>query len=297
MCAIYIVLGLGLNIVVGLAGLLNLGYVAFYAVGAYAFALSAEYWHLGFWTALPLGAMLAGALGALLAFPVLKMHGDYLAIVTLGFGEIVHIILNNWSAFTGGPNGIAAPYPTLFGLEFTRVAQHNGIPFHEFFKIPYHLSYRYIFLYYILFALVVATFYFASRLQRMPLGQAFEALREDEIACESLGGNPVTIKLAAFSIGAFIGGLGGVCFAAFEGFVNPASFTFIESAFILAIVVLGGMGSTLGVIVAAIALTLLPEMLRDLAEYRMLIFGIIMVLMMIWRPEGFIRFKRAFIPR
>lgn len=296
MALIYILLGLGLNIVVGFAGLLDLGYVAFYAVGAYGYALGSEYLHLSFWAALPFSALLAAFFGMLLGFPVLKMHGDYLAIVTLGFGEIIRLILTNWGSFTGGPNGVAAPAPTFFGLEFTRVAKH-GVPFHEFFNLPYHASYYYIFIYFILFIVVCCMLRFVTRLQRMPLGRAFEALREDEIACRSLGINHVTTKLAAFSLGAMVGGIGGVFFAAFEGFINPSSFTFIESAFILSLVVLGGMGSVRGIILAAIVLTLLPEWLRAFSEYRMLLFGILMVVMMIWRPHGFVRSQRGWIER
>ncbi|MFI4937241.1 MAG: high-affinity branched-chain amino acid ABC transporter permease LivM [Candidatus Berkiellales bacterium] len=292
---IYILLGLGLNIVVGFAGLLDLGYVAFYAVGAYGYALGSEYLHLGFWSALPFSALLAALFGALLGFPVLKMHGDYLAIVTLGFGEIIRLILTNWGSFTGGPSGVEVPSPTFFGLEFTRVAHQQGIPFHEFFKIPYHASYYYFFIYFVFFIVVCLMLRFVTRLQQMPLGRAFEALREDEIACRSLGINHVTTKLAAFSLGAMVAGIGGVFFAAFEGFINPTSFTFIESAFILTLVVLGGMGSIVGVVLAAIVLTLLPELLRQFAEYRMLLFGMVMVLMMIWRPQGFMPITRQSI--
>lgn len=285
---IYVLLGLGLNIVVGLAGLLDLGFVAFYAVGAYGYALGAEYLGLGFWGALPFCALLAASFGALLGFPVLRMHGDYLAIVTLGFGEIIHLILNNWASFTHGPNGISAPAPTLFGLEFARTAKEGGVPFHEFLGISYSANYRYIFIYLLLFLVVCLMLRFVVRLQKMPIGRAWEALREDEIACRSLGINHVTTKLSAFSLGAMVGSLGGVFFAAHEGFVNPASFTFFESAIILAIVVLGGMGSIVGVVFAAIVLTILPELLREFSEYRMLGFGALMVLMMIWRPRGLV---------
>ena len=289
---IYVLLGLGLNIVVGLAGLLDLGFVAFYAVGAYVYALGAVYLDLSFWLALPLGALTAAAFGALLGFPVLRMHGDYLAIVTLGFGEIIRLVLNNWTAFTGGPNGISAPFPTLFGLEFKRRAQEGGMTFHEFFGLDYSSSSRYIFIYLVLFVVVCLLVMFVNRLREMPVGRAWEALREDEIACRSLGINHVTTKLSAFSLGAMTGGIGGVFFAAYQGFINPSSFTFIESALTLAIVVLGGLGSVMGVIIAALVLTLLPEVLRDMAEYRMLIFGLLMVFMMIWRPRGLIRIKR-----
>lgn len=294
---IYILLGLGLNIVVGLAGLLDLGFVAFYAVGAYTYALGALYWDMGFWTAIPLGMLISACLGALLAFPVLRMHGDYLAIVTLGFGEIIHLVLNNWVTFTRGSNGISINDPMIFGLEFTRKAQQGGMPFHEFFNLPFSKEYLYIFLYCMLFIAVAIVIKLVNRLKVLPIGRAWEALREDEIACRSLGINHVTTKLSAFSMGAMIGGLGGVFFAAYQGFVSPTSFTFIESAMILAIVVLGGMGSVLGVIVAATLLTLLPEALREFSEFRMLLFGGLMVLMMIWRPRGLVRTVRIAIMR
>ncbi len=290
---IYVLLGLGLNIVVGLAGLLDLGFVAFYAVGAYMFALGSQYWGIGFWTALPLAAACAALFGGILGFPVLRMHGDYLAIVTLGFGEIIRLVLNNWLEVTGGPNGASAPTPTLFNLEFSRTAKEDGgIPFHEFFGLPYDSAYKYMFIYLILFIVVCMMVYFVTRLRSMPMGRAWEALREDEIACRSLGINHVTVKLSAFMMGAMTGGIGGVFFAAYQGFVNPTSFTFFESALILAIVVLGGMGSVVGVILAALFLTILPEVLREVADYRVLVFGILMVVMMIWRPRGLIRVRR-----
>ncbi|MEG3639469.1 high-affinity branched-chain amino acid ABC transporter permease LivM [Magnetococcus sp. PR-3] len=293
---IYVLLGLGLNIVVGLAGLLDLGFVAFYAVGAYGYALGAEYLNLSFWEAIPFAAILAASFGAVLGFPVLRMHGDYLAIVTLGFGEIIRLVLNNWLTFTGGPNGLRTPLPTFFGMEFTKRAKQGGTPYHEvlgqWMEIDYSRAARYIFIYVTLLLMVILLVYVVNRLKKMPIGRAWEALREDEIACRSLGINHVTVKLSAFSMGATVGGIGGVFFAASQGFVNPASFTFFESALILAIVVLGGLGSIVGVIVAAVVLTVLPEILRDFSEYRVLIFGMAMVLMMVWRPRGLLRIHR-----
>lgn len=289
---IYVLLGLGLNIVVGLAGLLDLGFVAFYAVGAYSYALGAQYLGLGFWSALPFAMLLATCCGVLLGFPVLRMHGDYLAIVTLGFGEIIRLVLNNWLEFTGGPNGVQAPAPTLLGLEFAPTATQGGQPLHEFLGIDYAISYRYTFIYLLLLAVVCGTVFFFNRLKKMPLGRSWEALREDEIACRSLGLNHVTIKLSAFSLGAMIGGLAGVFFAAWQGFINPTSFTFFESALILCIVVLGGGGSTGGVIAAAVVITLLPEILREFSDLRVILFGGLMVVMMIWRPRGFVVAKR-----
>lgn len=295
---IYVLLGLGLNIVVGLAGLLDLGYVAFYAIGAYGLALGYEHLGLGFWSMLPLSALMAALAGAVLGFPVLRMHGDYLAIVTLGFGEIIRLVLNNWLDFTGGPNGLSAPSPTLFGLEFTRRAkEEGGTPFHEFFGIAYDSTYKFIFIYLVLLLVVLLVLYVKQRLTQMPVGRAWEALREDEVACRAMGLNHVLVKLSAFMLGASTAGLAGVFFATYQGFINPSSFTFFESALILAIVVLGGMGSTLGVVLAAFVLTVAPELLRGFADYRVLLFGVLMVLMMIWRPRGLIRVTRRSLSR
>jgi branched-chain amino acid transport system permease protein len=295
---IYVLLGLGLNIVVGLAGLLDLGYVAFYAIGAYGLALGYQYLGLGFWAMLPLGALMAALAGALLGFPVLRMHGDYLAIVTLGFGEIIRLVLNNWVSLTGGPNGVSVPAPTLFGLEFGRRAKEGGVPIHEFLGITYNPNLKFIFIYAVLCLVVLLVLFVKHRLTRMPIGRAWEALREDEIACRSLGLNHVLVKLSAFMMGASTAGIAGVFFATYQGFVNPTSFTFFESALILAIVVLGGMGSTIGVVLAAFVLTVAPELLRSFAEYRVLLFGVLMVLMMIWRPRGLVRISRSsFTPR
>jgi branched-chain amino acid transport system permease protein len=280
----YIMLGWGLNIVVGLAGLLDLGYVAFYAVGAYSYALLAQYFGLGFWICLPFAGIMAAFAGVLLGFPVLRLRGDYLAIVTLGFGEIIRVVLLNWYDFTGGPDGISnIPRPTLFGLEFAR----NGeATFHEFFGLEYSPIQRIIFLYYLVLLLALAVNVFTQRMRRLPAGRAWEALREDEIACRALGINPRNVKLTAFGIGAMFGGFSGAFFATRQGFISPESFTFIESAVILAIVVLGGFGSQLGVVFAAILLVGLPEFFRELQEYRMLAFGFAMVAIMVWRPGG-----------
>ncbi|KMQ76348.1 high-affinity branched-chain amino acid ABC transporter permease LivM [Marinobacter subterrani] len=294
---IYIMLALGLNVVVGLAGLLDLGYVAFYAVGAYTFALLSEYYGISFWMALPIGAMLAALFGLVLGFPVLRLRGDYLAIVTLGFGEIIRILLNNWTSLTGGPNGIGGiPEPTLFGMEFgRRVKEEGNVSFHETFGIAYSGEDKVIFLYLIALMLAVFTALIIRRFMRMPVGRAWEALREDEIAARSLGLNRTAVKLTAFTIGAFFAGFAGTVFASKQGFISPESFVFLESAIVLAIVVLGGMGSQLGVILAAIAVTILPELAREFSEYRMLIFGAAMVLMMVWRPQGLLPMRRIHI--
>jgi branched-chain amino acid transport system permease protein len=266
----YVMLGLGLNIVVGLAGLLDLGYVAFYAVGAYAYALLNHHFGIGFWVCLPLSALLAATFGILLGFPVLRLRGDYLAIVTLGFGEIIRLVLENWNEFSFGPSGIAGiSRPWLFGLQLS-LKQAN------------------IYLYYIMIMLVLFTIFVVSRLRNSRIGRAWVALREDEIACQAMGIDKTATKLTAFALGATWAGMVGCIFAAKTTFINPASFTFMESAIILSIVVLGGMGSLVGVILAALILILLPEYLRAFSELRMIIFGASMVLMMVFRPQGII---------
>ena len=291
---IYVMLGLGLNIVVGFAGLLDLGFVGFYAVGAYTYALLYHWAGWSFWEALPLSGAMSALFGFALGFPVLRLRGDYLAIVTLGFGEIIRLLLVNLTDWTGGPDGISSiPKPTVMGLPMTRSPlTEDGTTFHQFFGLEFNSMHMVIFLYLMALLLAVVTLLISNRLIRMPIGRAWEALREDEIACRSLGLNPMKIKLSAFTLGAMFAGFGGAFFAARQGIVNPESFTFIESALILAIVVLGGMGSQLGVIVAAILLTVLPELAREFSEYRMLIFGLVMILMMVWRPQGLLPMKR-----
>lgn len=290
---IYVLLGLGLNIVVGLAGLLDLGYVGFYAVGAYSYALLSHYYGLGFWVCLPIAGLMAAFFGFILGFPVLRLRGDYLAIVTLGFGEIIRLLVRNMTWLTGGPNGISnIDKPTLFGLSFERRAEEGLQTFHEYFGIAYNSVNKVIFLYLVALLLALLALFVINRLLRMPLGRAWEALREDEIACRALGLNPTIIKLSAFTLGACFAGFAGSFFAARQGLVTPESFTFIESATILAIVVLGGLGSQLGVILAAVVMILLPELMREFSEYRMLMFGALMVLMMIWRPQGLMPMQR-----
>ncbi|MDX1375657.1 MAG: high-affinity branched-chain amino acid ABC transporter permease LivM [Burkholderiales bacterium] len=285
--ATYVMLGWGLNIVVGLAGLLDLGYVAFYAVGAYSYALLALYFDLGFWVCLPFAGIMAAFAGILLGFPVLRLRGDYLAIVTLGFGEIIRIILLNWYTFTKGPDGLSGiPRPTFFGLPFTAAPDEGEATFHSFFGLEYSPLDRIVFLYYLILGLALVTNLFTLRIRKLPVGRAWEALREDEIACRSLGVHPRNTKLTAFAIGAMFAGFGGSFFATRQGFISPESFTFIESAIILSIVVLGGMGSQIGIVFAAILLIGLPEVFRELNQYRMLAFGLAMVAIMVWRPRG-----------
>ncbi|MGE5547426.1 MAG: high-affinity branched-chain amino acid ABC transporter permease LivM [Solirubrobacterales bacterium] len=284
---IYVMLGWGLNIVVGLAGLLDLGFVAFYAVGAYSYALLSTGLGLSFWVCLPLAGMFSASFGLALGFPVLRLRGDYLAIVTLGFGEIIRVILQNWVALTGGPNGVTGiPRPGLFGLTFAAMAPEGRQTFADFFGLTYSPEHRVIFLYFVILVMALVTNLFTLRIRRLPAGRAWEALREDEIACRSLGLNPTTIKLSAFATGAMFAGFAGSFFATRQGFISPESFTFIESAVILAIVVLGGMGSQIGVVLAALLLVGLPEWFRELQQYRMLAFGGAMVLIMLWKPSG-----------
>jgi branched-chain amino acid transport system permease protein len=284
---IYVMLGWGLNIVVGLAGLLDLGYVAFYAVGAYSFALLAHYWSFTFWECLPIAGALAATFGILLGFPVLRLRGDYLAIVTLGFGEIVRLVLVNWQDLTNGPNGIGGiPRPTFLGLPFTNK---TDVPtFAGTFGLKFTPEHRLIFLYFVILALALVVYAVTERLRKLPVGRAWEALREDETACRALGINPTSTKLSAFAVGAMFGGFAGSFFAARQGFISPESFTFMESATVLAIVVLGGMGSQIGIVLAAMALVVLPEIGRAFAEFRMLAFGAAMVAIMVWRPQGFV---------
>ena len=306
---IYVMLGWGLNIVVGLAGLLDLGYVAFYAVGAYTYALIAtkvipETFPLlgpwAFWICLPIAGILATLWGLILGFPVLRLRGDYLAIVTLAFGEIIRLVLINWVEFSNGYAGIQTPRVTFFGIPFASATGERT--FSDVFGLPHTPTiYRSIFLYYVILALALLTAFVTIRLRRLPVGRAWEALREDEIACRSLGINTTNTKLTAFAIGAGFGGFAGAFFAARQGFVDPKSFEFLESATILAIVVLGGMGSLVGVAIAAVVMVGGTEILRELDflkrffgpdfkpdQYRMLIFGFAIVLMMIWKPRGLI---------
>src|SRR6185369_8808050 len=239
---------------------------------AYTFALLARDFGFGFWEALPLSGIMAALFGILLGFPVLRLRGDYLAIVTLGFGEIVRLVLLNWYTVTGGPNGLSVPRPSFFGLPFAASAPDGGKTFADLFGIAFSPDHRVIFLYYLILVLALITNFFTLRIRKLPVGRAWEALREDEIACRALGINPTNVKLSAFAIGAMFGGFAGCFFATRQGFISPESFTFIESATILALVVL--------------VLVTLPEFGRAFAEFRMLVFGAAMVAIMVWRPRG-----------
>ncbi|MBK8456523.1 MAG: high-affinity branched-chain amino acid ABC transporter permease LivM [Phyllobacteriaceae bacterium] len=297
---IYVMLAWGLNVVVGLAGLLDLGYVAFYAVGAYSYALLSEQFGFSFWLLLPMAGILAATWGVILGFPVLRLRGDYLAIVTLAFGEIIRLVLINWREVTNGAAGISGiPKVTFFGLFDFNVS--SDIYFGKVFGLAASGAYYKIFLYYVILILCLITAFVTTRLRRMPVGRAWEALREDEIACRSLGINTVSTKLTAFAIGAMFAGFAGSFFAARQGFVSPESFVFMESAVILAIVVLGGMGSLPGIAVAAAVMVGGTELLREMGFlkavfgpdftpelYRMLLFGLAMVVVMVWKPRGFV---------
>ena len=269
---IYIVLALGLNIVVGQTGLLVLGYVAFYAVGAYTYAILSTGGHaVSFWAVLPIAAFLSGIFGLMLGAPALRLRGDYLAIVTLGFGEITRIVLNNWDRLTGGPNGISGvPRPSVGPLSFDSLNNY----------------------YFLVLGLIVLTVFVVNRLNDSRIGRAWIAIREDEIAAEAMGVNTFALKLMAFALGAVIAGLAGVFYVAKMGFVSPESFNFLESVIILCMVVLGGMASIPGVILGAVVLYLLPEGLREFQQYRMLIFGGSLVAIMVFRPQGFIGTRR-----
>lgn len=297
---IYVMLAWGLNIVVGLAGLLDLGYVAFYAVGAYAYALLGTHFGWSFWILLPAAGIMAAFWGVILGFPVLRLRGDYLAIVTLAFGEIIRLVLINWREVTNGSAGVSGvPKVSFFGLFTFNVSDPNYIA--KVLGIAQSGAYYKIFLYYLILALALLTAFVTIRLRRMPIGRAWEALREDEIACRSLGINTTNTKLTAFAIGAMFGGFAGAFFAARQGFVSPESFVFLESAIILAIVVLGGMGSLPGIAVAAAVMIGGTEILREMEFlkyifgqgftpelYRMLLFGLAMVIVMLWKPRGFV---------
>jgi len=265
---LYVVLALGLQITVGFTGLLDLGYAAFYAMGAYGYALASTRFGVSFWVGLPLGALLAAACGVLLGVVTLRLRGDYLAIVTLGFIQIVHLVLNNWDSVTNGPNGILhVGRPQLGSLVFTD---------------PIHF-------YYLTLGVAIVAILINTRVQSSRIGRAWMAIRDDEIAAEAMGVPTTRLKVLAFASGAAWAGVAGVCFAGKYAFVSPESFTFFESIVILAMVVLGGMSSIPGVVIGAVVIVVVPELLRGVQDYRMLVFGAALVFMMTVRPEGLVR--------
>ena len=282
-CLIYVCLGLGLNIVVGLCGLLDLGYIAFYAVGAYTYSLLNLTFGISFWAALPLGIVLGMVAGCIIGYPTLKMRGDYLAIVTLGFGEIVRLVLNNWDALTAGPNGLfGMKRPALYYPSFTE----DGFAWASYYlkSLPA--------LYYCILIIAILTIIGVRRLDNSRIGRAWIAIREDEVAAE-LSGVPTTwIKLLAYALGAAFASVAGAFFAAKLSYTNPNFFLFMESCIVLCIVVLGGVGSIPGIVIAAFVLIAAPEVFRGLENYRMLAFGGIMTTMMIIKPEGLIPASR-----
>jgi len=281
MVLIYMLLGMGLNMVVGYAGLLDLGFVAFYAIGAYSYAILASGQfdiHLPFGLVLLIGGALAGLAGVLLGIPVLRLRGDYLAIVTLGFGEIIRLFLNNLDRLTNGPQGISRiDQPHIFGFALTTPQ--------DFF--------------WLLMPLVAVAFTLAWRLENSILGLGWAAIREDQDAARGIGIDTTVAKLLAFGLSAILGGFAGVIFAGFQRFVDPVSFTFWESLTVVLIVVIGGLGNLIGVLVGAAALIILPELLRDYSEYRMLLYGLALVIVILLRPRGLIdrRYNPAWLIR
>jgi branched-chain amino acid transport system permease protein len=274
MAGIYVLLAAGLNVIVGFAGLLNLGFAAYYAIGAYSYALLNTKLGIDFWTALPISAVLASLAGIVIALPALRLRGDYLAIVTLGFGEIVRLVLNNWDSLTNGPNGISgiAP-PSVLGISLGKIGHY----------------------YYVVFLIAALSIAVIRRVETSRIGRAWAALKENEIAASSSGVNTTLYKLYAFTFGTFWAGIAGALFAAKMQFVSPESFTFMESVLILSMVILGGLGSAYGAVIGAFILVLLPEMLREVQLYRMLILGIGLVFMMRFMPDGLMgKIKNAY---
>ncbi len=261
----YIVLCLGLNIVVGFAGLLDLGYAAFFAVGAYTTGILTSQYGWNFWLTIPAALVFAAIAGVIIGGPTLRLRSDYLAIVTLGFGEITRIVARNLKDITGGPSGlIGISRPSFFGLELNQI--------HHY--------------YYAFFILVLLAIFVSHRLQHSRLGRAWQYVREDEDAAEAMGIDRVAIKLYAYVIGAVFAGVAGCFFAAKMTAISPDSFQFMQSATILMAVVLGGMGKIPGMVVGALALVLFPEVFREIGSMRMLVFGVMLITMMIFRPQG-----------
>ena len=274
---LYIILGLGLNLQVGFTGLLDLGYVAFYAIGAYTYAILASGQfgiHISFWVVLILAGLLAGFAGVLVGIPVLRMRGDYLAIVTLAFGEIVRILATNLKGLTNGSQGIVGiDPPVLFNLELKSSTD----------------------FYFLILIFLVVVVFFVTRLNRSRMGRAWTALREDEDVAQMMGINTTYAKLLSFGLGAMIGGVGGAIFSAWQGSIFPDNFNLLVSINVLCLVIIGGMGSIPGVVVGSIALITLPDILRQFSDYRLLLFGLLLIIMMIVSPHGFIPARRPLL--
>lgn len=279
----YVCLGMGLNIVVGLTGMLDLGYIAFYGVGAYTYALLNVAYGMPFWLCLPLAGGFACIAGCIVGYPTLNMRGDYLAIVTMGFGEITRIVLNNWMSLTNGPNGILGIKP----ISIIIPTFHNAVSFEVFWIKKLNIFY------YFALALAVLSIIAVNHLKNSRIGRAWESIREDETAAELMGVNTFRFKLLAYAVGSVFAGLAGAFFAARMRFVSPESFTFIESCMVLCMVVLGGMGSIPGIALGVIVLIALPEVFRQFAMYRMLVFGASMIIIMLFKPDGLIPAKRT----
>ncbi len=289
----YMALAFALNITVGYLGLLDLGFAGFYAAGAYSFALMAQATGLGFWTVLPFAGLMAGVIAVIVGYPVLRLRGDYFAVVTMGFGEVMRLILINWVSVTGGPNGITnVQRPTFFGLDFSRSSSEGHATFADYFGLDYSPMQRVMFVYYFVLFLALAVAILTVWLRRTRLGRSWEACREDEIAAAALGINRARIKMIAYALSAVLAGLVGAFFAARQGFVSPESFTFGESATVLAIVILGGVGHPLGIVLASMFVLGLPELFRAFESYRMLAFGFGLIAIMIMRPGGLMALRR-----
>jgi branched-chain amino acid transport system permease protein len=278
----YVILALGLNIVIGFTGLLNLGYIAFFGIGAYTYAILNTFYYFSFWISFPIAGLVTALFGLLLGIPSLRVRGDYLAIVTLGFGEIIRIILNNWESITNGPRGMDNIAPP---------AHIN--PTH----IVLFIFNSEVFFYYLILLLIIVTIFTIRRLDHSRIGRAWVAIREDEVAAATMGIPVTKMKWLAFSLGAGFAGLVGCLFASRQGFVSPESFTFMESVIVVSMVVLGGLGSIPGAVLGAVILAVLPELLRlrGFESYRMLLFGFAMILLMLFRPQGLLGSKRRFL--
>lgn len=289
----YVALGWGLSILVGMIGLLDLGYVAFYAVGAYAFSILAVDYGWSFWQTLPIVVLICAVGAAMVGGPILRLRGDYFAIVTLGLAEIIRLTIINWQSLTHGPDGITGiPRPSVFGMATFNMGDDALPSFSDWTGMEHDPMQRLIFMYLLLLGFALLVMLLLGWLRRSTFGLAFEAIREDEIAAQATGVNRAMMKLFAYVMAAIIAGIGGAFFASRQGFVSPESFNPMESFIVLAIVVLGGMGSRLGVVIAALVLIGLPELFREFAQYRMLAFGLALVLIMLWRPQGLLAHRR-----